>query len=190
MEVQLAIPPVRHRRARLERLVAGRLLKERFVQNEVGLLEAGVDVANRRLLAALPHAREFDRRRLPAGPATSIFTRLIPPPTVNTLPSVRASGPPGRRLSIGSMTNGSRSSSTLICSMASAASPRHPRPPRESARLRTPARWSERDPSSDSSAPVAIRVRPCDSAIRRRSITAATPRIASAARASMCRTRA
>ena len=54
---QLAVLPVGHRRARFERLVTGRLADECFVEHEVGLLEARLDVA----------ARPFVRCGLPIG---------------------------------------------------------------------------------------------------------------------------
>ena len=45
MDVELAVLPVRHRRARLEALMAGVRRHERFVEDERRLLEAGLEVA-------------------------------------------------------------------------------------------------------------------------------------------------
>src|SRR5689334_20085749 len=45
VQIELAVLPVRHRRARLERLVTGVRRDERFVEYERSLFEAGFDVA-------------------------------------------------------------------------------------------------------------------------------------------------
>ena len=63
VHVQLAVLPVRHRGTRFERLVAGRLRHERFVEHEVGLLEAFVDVADHERVCELAD-RHLTRARL------------------------------------------------------------------------------------------------------------------------------
>ena len=118
VNVDLAVLPVRHGGAGFERLVAGVGRDEGLVQHQRGVLEARFDIAERpfgsvglahRQLAVLGRprslrrstsipalAREAERRRLAGALAAS--------GRIQTLPSTRAFGPPGRRLTSGSTT--------------------------------------------------------------------------------------
>ena len=109
---------------------------ERLVEHERGVLEAGLEIAVRPLVRRLAHrqlALGRTRRSRPRSTSAPALRRggggaPRPPAGVGgaggrpqTLPSARAFGPPGRRLTSGSTTNGSGSNSIWICSIASAA---------------------------------------------------------------------
>ena len=64
VKIQLAVLPVRHRAARFHRLMAGGLQEERFVEDQRGVLEPGLQIAVR------PFSSGLSRRQLPA-PAPS-----------------------------------------------------------------------------------------------------------------------
>ena len=131
----LAVLPVGHRGARLQRLVAGVRRDEGFVEDQGGLLESRVHVAVGPLVRRLAH-----RQAAFLASAKSAAVHFSSPTwgggglggfspglaggaggLIQTLPSVRGLGPPGRRLSSGSTTNGSCSNSMSILSIASAA---------------------------------------------------------------------
>ena len=119
VQIQLAVLPVRHRRARLHRLMAGGLVHERLVENVVGVLEARVDVAD-----LPPDRRVLEQRHAARVELGDLAAEIFISCTCGgrqTLPSARGFGPPGRSVTIGSTTNGSGSYSTLIFSIASAA---------------------------------------------------------------------
>ena len=135
VNVDLAVLPVRHRRAGLEALVAGVRRDERFVEDQRRVLEARVDIADRPFIGRLAHRQTAllglgevrlgplelrDVGRHHSGRAARRIRRRLAPRT-QTLPSVLAFGPPGRRLTSGSTTNGSGSKSSRIFSIASAA---------------------------------------------------------------------
>ena len=63
VQIELAVLPVRHRRARFERLVARRLRVECLVEDESRLLEAGVEIAVRPLRPGFPDRAERRRPR-------------------------------------------------------------------------------------------------------------------------------
>src|SRR5439155_24317437 len=62
--------PVRYCRARVERMMARRPSHERFVEDEIGLLEAFLDVAERPLVGRLPerHLTVLRVREVFVGP--------------------------------------------------------------------------------------------------------------------------
>ena len=93
MEIELAMLPGGHRRPRFERLMARRLGMKRFVEDEIGLAKAGVDIAVRPLntwLAerhlTLVSAREVLRRPLHG-------LQLAADEHIAVASSVRAGGP-------------------------------------------------------------------------------------------------
>src|SRR5262249_57235127 len=73
VHVQLAVLPVRHRRPRFERLVARIRTDERLVENEISLLESGLDISDLPLVGMLSERKIF---RL--GPAECLL-RPLPP---------------------------------------------------------------------------------------------------------------
>ncbi len=100
---------------------------EGFVQNERGILEACIDVAVGPFVGRLAHGQaalfvfgEVCSVHLTSVTAGAAALRRLAG-RAQTFPSVRGFGPPGRRVSSGSMTKGSGSKSISIFSMASAA---------------------------------------------------------------------
>ena len=114
VKVDLAVLPVSHRTARLKSLMADVWRDKCFVQHERGILEACVEVAIRPFIRRLAH-----RQTAVLGFAKSASVHFssvtagaaAPGGVTQMLPSVRGFGPPGRSVSSGSTTNGSRSKS-------------------------------------------------------------------------------
>jgi hypothetical protein len=72
VQMELAVLPVGHRRARFERLMSGRLGHERLIEDEVGFLEPLFDVAEDPFVGRLAH------RHLAGGRVGEVFVGPFP----------------------------------------------------------------------------------------------------------------
>ena len=153
VQIQLAVLPVGHRAARFHRVVTGGLHDEGFVEHEIGLLEAGLEIAERPFLERFAHRH---RRRSPSSSRN---------PRRSTSPSRPAGAQgcaPGAGGAAGAQTlpfaarwdrraegcradRRRRAAARDRLGSLRSLRPRSPRPrrrPRESARRRRAARWS------------------------------------------------
>ena len=62
VEIEFAVLPVRHRAARLHRLMAGRLHDERFIDDDRGGFEPGIEIAIRPFVRRPAHRQRAVRR--------------------------------------------------------------------------------------------------------------------------------
>ena len=153
VQIELAVLPVRHRAARFHRMMAGGLHHERSRRRRASaLLKPASRSPNDHSSVALPIGMRPSAAS--AKSASVHFSRLNRRPRRlagagvagarhQTLPSVRAFGPPGRRLSIGSTTKGQRLEIEVdqLDRVGGDLFADRP-PPRGSARRRRAARWS------------------------------------------------
>ena len=118
-DVALAVLPVGHRRARLHRVVRGARGDEGLVEDQRRVAEACFDIPVGPLGGDLAHGQ------VAAGGRGEVRLRPLDLrdalAALGVLPSSRALGPPGRRLSSGSTTKGRGSRSSLTLVMASCA---------------------------------------------------------------------
>jgi uncharacterized protein len=101
VHVDLPVLPIRHRTARLERLVAGVRRNEGLIEDQRGLLETRVNVAIRPVIRPFPHGQtalpDFVKLRL--GPLKLLKCRGLPAlrsaPDVSADSGIDPTGPQG-----------------------------------------------------------------------------------------------